>query len=142
MIKDSFKIAAIQASPVFMDRDATVDKVCNLIAEVANKGVRLAVFPETFIPGYPDWIWFVPAGQIALNQQLYGELIDQSVTIPSPTIDKISQAARNAGIYVSIGINERKVWRKSMRKGAIRMGGSKNFMHKPTGISTVYTGPI
>ncbi len=109
MTKNTFKIAAIQASPVFMDRDATVDKVCNLIAEVADKGARLAVFPETFIPGYPDWIWFVPAGQIALNQQLYGELIEQSVTIPSPTIDKISQAARDAGIYVSIGINERNI---------------------------------
>jgi len=109
MTQDAFKIAAIQASPIFMDRDATVDKVCNLIAEVAASGARLAVFPETFIPGYPDWIWFVPAGQIALNQQLYGELVDQSVTIPSPTIDKISQAARDAGIYVSIGVNERNI---------------------------------
>jgi nitrilase len=109
MTHDTFKIAAIQASPIFMDREATVDKVCNLIAEVAAKGVRLAVFPETFIPGYPDWIWFVPPGQIALNQQLYGELVDQSVTIPSPTLDKISQAARKAGIYVSIGINERNI---------------------------------
>jgi len=44
-----------------------------------------------------------------MNQQLYGDLVDQSVTIPSPTIDKISRAARNAGIYVSIGINERNV---------------------------------
>ena len=107
MTHKTFQIAAVQASPVFMDREATVEKACRLIAEAANNGARLVVFPETFIPTYPDWIWFVPPGQIALNQQLYGELLDQSVSIPSPATDNLCQAARDAGIFVSIGINER-----------------------------------
>jgi len=107
MTYKTFQIAAVQASPVFMDRKATVEKACRLIAEAANNGARLVVFPETFIPTYPDWIWFVPPGQIALNQQLYGELLDQSVSIPSPVSDNLCQAARDAGIFVSIGINER-----------------------------------
>jgi nitrilase len=107
MKRKSFQIAAVQAAPVFMDREATVVKACSLIKEIADKGAQLAVFPETFIPAYPDWIWFVPPGQIALNQQLYGELLDQAVTIPSPTTDRLCQAAQDAGIYVSIGVNER-----------------------------------
>ncbi len=107
MTYKTFQVAAVQASPVFMDRKATVEKACRLIAEAANNGARLVVFPETFIPTYPDWIWFVPPGQIALNQQLYGELMDQSVSIPSPATDDLCQAARDAGIFVSIGINER-----------------------------------
>jgi len=107
MTHKTFQIAAVQASPVFMDREATVEKACRLIAEAANNGARLVVFPETFIPTYPDWIWFIPPGQIALNQQLYGELLDQSVSIPSPATDNLCQAARDAGIFVSIGINER-----------------------------------
>ena len=90
-----------------MDREATVDKVCRLIAEAANARARLIVFPESFIPAYPDWIWYVPSGQITLNQQLYGELLDQAVSIPSPTTDRLCQAAREAGVYVSIGVNER-----------------------------------
>jgi nitrilase len=107
MKKRSFRIAAVQAAPVFMDRDATVDKACSLIKEVGDSGAKLAVFPEVFIPTYPDWIWFVPPGQIVLNQQLYGELVDQAVTIPGPITDRLCQAARDAGIYVSIGVNER-----------------------------------
>lgn len=107
MTEKKFRIAAVQASPVFMDREATVEKACRLIKEVGNNNARLAVFPETFIPTYPDWIWSVPAGQIALNQKLYGELLDQAVSIPSPSTDKLCQAARDAGIYVSIGVNER-----------------------------------
>ena len=109
MKQEMFQIAAIQASPVYMDRDATVEKACMLIAEVAKKGARLAVFTEAFIPGYPDWIWNVPAGQLSLNQQLYGELLEQSVIIPGPATDRLCQAARDAGIYVVIGVNERNI---------------------------------
>jgi nitrilase len=109
MTKKTFQIAAVQASPVFMDREATVEKACGLIAEAAGNGARLVVFPETFIPTYPDWIWNVPAGRITLNQQLYGELLDQAVSIPGMAIDRLCQAARDAGIYVSIGVNERNV---------------------------------
>jgi nitrilase len=107
MTQETFQIAAVQASPVFMDREATVVKACRLIAEAASNGARLVVFPETFIPTYPDWIWYVPAGQIALNQKLYGELLDQAVSIPSVTTERLCQAARDAGIHVSIGVNER-----------------------------------
>lgn len=107
MTQKPFLVAAVQAAPVFMDRAATVEKACRLIKEVGKNGAKIAVFPETFIPTYPDWIWFVPPGQMALNQQLYGELLDQSVSIPGPVTDTLCQAARDAGIFVSIGINER-----------------------------------
>jgi nitrilase len=107
MTQKTIRVAAVQAAPVFMDREATIEKAIRLINEAAKNGAKLAVFPETFIPTYPDWIWFVPPGQIALNQQLYGELLAQSVAINSPAIDTLCQAAEDAGIYVSMGINER-----------------------------------
>ncbi len=60
----TFKIATVQSAPVFMDREATVDKTCELIAEAAqDDDVRLVVFPEAFIPTYPDWVWRIPPGQ-------------------------------------------------------------------------------
>lgn len=90
-----------------MDRDATVEKACRLIAEASQNGARLAVLPEAFIPTYPDWIWYLPPGNIALNQQLYSDLLDQSVSIPGPATDRLCQAARDAGIHVVIGVNER-----------------------------------
>lgn len=107
MNQEKYRIAAIQASPVYMDRDATVEKACRLIAEAGQNGACLAVLPEAFIPGYPDWIWYLPPGKIDLNQQLYGDLLDQSVSIPGPATDRLCQAARDAGIHVVIGVNER-----------------------------------
>lgn len=107
MAQDTYKIAAVQASPIFMDREATVEKACGLIAEAANNGARLVVFPETFVPTYPDWIWYVTPGQIAQNQILYGELVSQAVSIPSVTTERLCRAAHESGVFVSIGVNER-----------------------------------
>ena len=56
----TFRIAAVQDAPVFMDRKATVAKICELIAEAARGGARLVVFLEAFIPTYPDWVWRIP----------------------------------------------------------------------------------
>lgn len=107
MHHSSFKMAVVQASPVFMDRDASIEKACALMAEAAKKGAKLVVFPEAFIPGYPDWIWQVPPGQMRLNQSLYAKFLEASVTVPSPATDRLGQAAKEAGVYLSIGINER-----------------------------------
>lgn len=68
MNQETYKIAVIQAAPVYMDRDATMEKAFRLIAEASQNGTRLAVCREAFIPTYPDWIWYFPPGKIALNQ--------------------------------------------------------------------------
>lgn len=102
-----FRVAAVQAAPVFFDRTKTVEKACRLIEEAAQNSARLIVFPEAFIPGYPDWIWNIPAGQISLNQELYGMLLEESVTVPGEDLEKLCLAAKKANAYVVIGINER-----------------------------------
>jgi nitrilase len=49
--------AIIQRSPVFLDRAACLKLAVEAVAEAAEAGARLAVFPEAFVPGYPAWIW-------------------------------------------------------------------------------------
>ena len=107
MKKDTFILGTIQASPIFMDLDATIEKACILIKKAAKKGADLVVFPEAFIPGYPDWIWHIPPGDMALNQDLYAKLLEQSVTVGSTETDRLCNAAKKAGIYVVIGVNEK-----------------------------------
>lgn len=102
-----FLVAAVQQSPVFLDREATIDRACEWIAEAATKGARLVVFPEAFVPGYPLWVWSVPAGQTHALRALYAELLDQAVTISSGAVERLRKAARAAGVCVAIGINER-----------------------------------
>ena len=102
-----FDIAVIQASPLFMDREATISKACKLIKEAAGKGAKVVLFPEVFVPGYPDWIWRVAPGEMGLQQELYARLLEQAVSVPSAATDRLCRAARESKTYVIIGINER-----------------------------------
>ena len=104
---DSFRIAAVQATPVYLDREATVDKACKLIAEAGKAGAALIVFPESFVPAYPDWVWAVPARETALLDAMYARLIDNSVEVPGPATDKLCRAARRAKAHVVMGVTER-----------------------------------
>ncbi len=102
-----FRVAAVQATPVFLDRTATVEKACRLIHDAGGGGAKLAVFPEAFVPAYPFWVWFVPSGDTATLRSLYTELVEHAVTVPGPEIEQLGQAAREAGVHVVIGVNER-----------------------------------
>jgi nitrilase len=103
----TFKIAVVQAAPVVLDREATVSKARELIAEAGRNGARLVVFPEAFIPTYPDWVWRIPPGRHGMLADAYAELLEQSVEIPGPVTEDLSRAARQAGVYVAMGLNER-----------------------------------
>ncbi|HEX6872096.1 MAG TPA: carbon-nitrogen hydrolase family protein [Micromonosporaceae bacterium] len=96
-------IAAVQATPVFLQREATIDKVAALVAEAADHGASLVVFPETFVPTYPDWVWRTPAWtDHVFTRRLYAE----SVTVPSPATERLGAIARDAKVYLVMGINE------------------------------------
>lgn len=101
------KVAAAQHSPVFLKREASVEKACKLVIEAGSKGAQLVVFPEAFIPGYPDWVWVVANSQGAVLNPLYSELLANAVTIPDESTQQLCEAARTAGIHVAIGISER-----------------------------------
>src|SRR4030043_888715 len=105
--KAKFKIAAIQASPVFLDREATVEKACRLIIEAGGQDARLIVFPESFIPTYPDWVWAVPPGKEKLLNELYADFLTNSVEVPSAVTEQLAQRAKISGAYLVIGVTER-----------------------------------
>lgn len=99
-----FKAAAIQAAPVFLDREATVEKACRLILEAASKGAKLIAFPEVYVPAYPYWSGLDNPFR---GQKYFRELVKNSVEVPSPTTERICQCARQANAYIVMGINEK-----------------------------------
>jgi nitrilase len=100
------KAAAVQMSPVLYSREATVARVARKIHDLGQQGVQFATFPETVVPYYPYFSFVqTPLQNIAGPEQR--KLIEQAVTVPSPATHAIGEAARQAGIVVSIGVNER-----------------------------------
>ena len=99
------RIAAVQAAPIFLKREATVEKACALIKEAAAKGASVIGFPEGFIPGHPLWYHFHPATS-SHSMKLATELFKNSVEIPSPATEALCQAAREAKVHVVMGLCE------------------------------------
>lgn len=101
------RVAAVQAAPVFLDREATTEKACKLILEAGRHGARFIVFPECFIPAFPHWYEFYPA-KSSLCERFNMMLFANSVEVPSPSTEQIAAAAREARAYVVMGVNERR----------------------------------
>jgi predicted amidohydrolase len=106
-----FKAAAVQAAPVLRDEPiwfdlpATLDKACRLILEAGGNGARLIVFPEGFLPTHPYWA--VNCGDPHSWTVLWKEFVNNSVEIPSPEIEALCRAAKEADAYVVMGLCER-----------------------------------
>src|ERR1700710_1266763 len=98
------KAAAVQISPVLYSREGTVEKVVQKIIELGRQGVQFATFPETVVPYYPYFSFVQRPFEMATEHL---KLLDQAVTIPSAATDAIGEAAKRAGMVVSIGVNER-----------------------------------
>jgi nitrilase len=105
MNKKKFVAAAVQVAPELpMNKAKTVDKVCDIIAEAAKAGAELIVFPECFVPMYPNW-------SIDLqnpNEWVYNlrDLTEHAMIVPGPETDKIGRVIREFGVHVVLGINE------------------------------------
>lgn len=99
-MKHTVKAAAVQAEPVWLDLDATVDKAIDLIREAAAHGADIIGFPETFIPGYPWWIWL---DSPADGMRFVPEYAQNSMTSDGPHMDRLRAAARESNIYVVLG---------------------------------------
>ena len=102
------KIAIIQRPPVLLDRSATMTKALQWVAEAAAAEASLIVFPETFIPGYPSWIWRLAAGRdSALMGQLHAELLANAVDVGRGDLTGLCEAAIAHQVTIVCGINEK-----------------------------------
>lgn len=99
-----FKVAAVQAAPIWQDREGSTEKACSLIAEAGRNGAQLVAFPEVWLPGYPSWAFL---GTPLWGNEFFAELYANSVEIPSPTTARLCEAARQAAVYVVMGLNEK-----------------------------------
>ncbi len=103
------RVAVVQAAPVIMDREATIDKAVRCLREAAAGGAQLVVFPEAFVPAYPRGLSFgvVVGSRSDAGRRTWARYLANAVEIPSPATDRLGAAAREAGVHLAIGVIER-----------------------------------
>src|SRR5438034_7708151 len=102
------RVACIQAEPVVLDREGTIDKLERLVAEAAGESAQLLVFPEAFVPAYPSSLWARAfAGWAEPGaKEAFALLARESVSVPGPAEARIGAAAREHGVWIVTGITE------------------------------------
>jgi nitrilase len=103
------RVAVAQAAPCLFDREATLEKAERLIAESAQAGARIIVFPEAFVPAYPRGLSFgvVVGSRTAEGRALFERYWENAVEVPSEAVARLGAAARAAGAHVVMGVIER-----------------------------------
>src|SRR5438105_2083850 len=107
-MREPVKVACVQAEPVIFDRDATIGRVGELVAEARSNGAQLVVFSEAFIPVYPSsrWVRFLAGWTDEDAKPAYARLARESLEIPSPASERLGEIASDHGIWLAVGANE------------------------------------
>ncbi|WP_338448968.1 carbon-nitrogen hydrolase family protein [Niallia oryzisoli] len=105
----SVKVAVIQAAPILMDRDGTIEKAVSLIKQAGEKEAQIVVFPEAFIPAYPRGLSFgtIIGSRTDDGRKDWYRYWENSIPVPGEATELLGNAAREAGVYLVIGVIER-----------------------------------
>src|SRR3954454_18141730 len=119
-MKAPVTVACIQAEPVILDRDATIEKLGRLAGEAAAQGASLLVFPEAFVPAYPSSVWAKALAGWGTNgakalagwdtngaKAAFALFAREAVEVPGPAADRLGEIAAEHGVWLVTGVTER-----------------------------------
>lgn len=145
-LKDTCRIAVVQAAPVMFDKDAGLEKAVGLIRECAANGAELVVFPELFLPGYPYGMTFgyTVGSRNEQGRKDWKLYYDNSILAAGPESVRMAQVARDCGIYLSIGYSERDAVTATLYNSNLMISPEGTILNhrklKPTGSERVVWG--
>ena len=145
-LKDTCKLAVVQAAPVMFDKTACIEKTLKLINECTANGAELIVFPELFIPGYPYGMTFGfrVGSRNADGRKDWKVYYDNSILANGPEMQQLIEKAKEQGIYLSIGYSERDAVTGTLYNSNMMIAPDGTAMNhrklKPTGSERVVWG--
>jgi len=127
---DTVRVAAVQATPVILDAEASVEKAAVLLGRAAADGVQLAVLPECFLSIYPSNAWAKGASSFGGWDQLWERMWDQSVDVDGALVARLVDACREHDIHCVIGVNEREDERPGTLYNTMLTLGPEGMLHR------------
>ena len=124
------RVAAVQATPVILDAEASAAKAARLIGDAADAGADLVVLPECFLSLYPSNAWARVAASFGGADELWERMWLSSVDVPGPIVDELAAVCRARGIHAVIGVNERESERPGTLYNTMVHLGPEGLLHK------------
>ncbi len=124
------RIAAVQATPVILDAQASVEKAVALTERAADDGAQLVVLPETFVPLYQSNAWAKAASAFGGMDELWERLWANSVDVPGPLVDELAAVCARRGVHLAIGVNEREERRPGSLYNTLLLLGPDGLLHR------------
>jgi nitrilase len=124
------RVAAIQATPVILDAEASVAKAIGLLGDAAAQGAELAVLPETFVSLYPSNVWARAAAGFGGFDELWERMWESSVDVPGPLVDRLADGCAEHGVHCVIGVNERESERPGTLYNTVLLVGPEGLAWK------------
>jgi nitrilase len=123
-------VAAIQATPVILDVEATIEKAAALLAEAASEGAQLAALPETFVSLYPSNAWAHDAGAFSGWDELWERMWESAVDVNGPHVARLVEVCREHDLHCVVGVNEREDERPGTLYNAMLTLGPGGVLHR------------
>ena len=129
---ETVRVAAVQATPVVLDADATIDKAIGLLEQAAADGADLVVLPECFVSLYPSGSWAAPAATWTEGcDELWERMWASSVDVHGPHVGRLAKACADlGGVHLAIGVNEREDERPGTLYNALLVIGPEGLLHR------------
>lgn len=127
------KLAIVQKPPVFLDKQKTIELAVTTVNEAAENGAEMVIFSETFIPGYPTWVWRLrPGGDWNLSEELHAKLLNNAVVMESNDLAPLYEAAKKHNVTIVCGIEERdsKLSQSTIYNTVIIIGPNGSLLNK------------
>ncbi len=107
MSSRQFRVAVAQVAPAFLDLEGSLDRAEQAVAEASSAGASMVVFAEAWLPGYPLWVDAGVPWEDRTSKRCYGRLQRNAVEVPGPAITRLGRIAREHGMFIVMGANER-----------------------------------
>jgi nitrilase len=128
---ETVRVAAVQATPVILDAEATVAKAVDLVGEAADGGARFVVLPECFVSLYPSGAWAAAAATWADGcDELWERMWASSVDVDGPLVDRLVKTCAERGVHLAIGVNEREDDRPGSLYSTLLVLGPEVLLHR------------
>src|SRR5688500_14192554 len=126
----SVRVAAIQATPVVLDAEASVRKAARLLGEAADAGAELAVLPECFVALYPSNAWAKETAGSGGSDELWERMWLSAVDVPGPLADELAAVCRERGIHSVTDVTARAAERPGTLYNAMLTFGPGGLLHR------------